>query len=94
MLLKFESPIADSELKYEIKACPKFESMEMEEFASSRELKSINSKEKNLVASKQLIILKEEKAGLEQQIEEKDEEVKRLTIELDTSNKSIYDKER
>lgn len=68
--------------------------MEMEEFASSRELKSINSKEKNLVASKQLIILKEEKAGLEQQIEEKDEEVKRLTIELDTSNKSIYDKER
>ena len=95
LLLKFESPIVDSsEVKYEIKACPKFESMEMEEFASSRELKSINSKDKNLVATKQLIILKEEKAGLEHQIEEKDEEVKRLTIELDTSNKSIYDKER
>ena len=67
---------------------------EVAQIAQSREMKSVNSKEKHLIATKQVVLLKEENNGLLQQIDEKDEEVKRLTIELDTSNKSIYDKER
>ena len=69
-------------------------SVEFENFASSREMKGINSKEKSTLALKQIVILKDEKSDLEQQLKDKDEEVKRLTVELDTANKSIYDKER
>jgi hypothetical protein len=76
-----------------MKSC-KYDNIEMEYFAQSREVKGINSKEKNSMASKQVVMLKDENISLLQQAEEKDEEIKRLTVELETSNKSIYDKER
>lgn len=76
-----------------MKSC-KYDNIEMEYFAKSREVKGINSKEKNNMASKQVVMLKDENISLLQQAEEKDEEIKRLTVELETSNKSIYDKER
>jgi hypothetical protein len=94
MILKHESPMNYGEYKQEgMKSC-QYDNIEMEYFAQSREVKGINSKEKNSMASKQVVILKDENFGLVQQVEEKDEEIKRLTVELETSNKSIYDKER
>lgn len=98
MILKFEAPMKGmkSDICKMASTSNDFDinSVEFENFASSREMKGINSKEKSTLALKQIVILKDEKSDLEQQLKDKDEEVKRLTVELDTANKSIYDKER
>ena len=46
-----------------MKSC-KYDNIEMEYFAKSREVKGINSKEKNNMASKQVVMLKDENISL------------------------------
>lgn len=97
MILKFEDPIKGMKKDYYVTDQSNdfnVKEMDMEHFAQSREMKGINSKEKNTLANQHIIILKDEKQGLEQQLKDKEDELKRMTVELDTANKSIYDKER
>lgn len=95
MILKFEAPLKSVKSDFSmVGSNSEYDSVDMEHFAQSRELKGINSKEKNTLSNKQMVMLKDEKADLESQLKEKDEEIKRLTLELETANKSIYDKER
>lgn len=90
MLLKFETPFKSFKTDQEM------DDMEshLASLAKSRELKLSPEDQINPYSEKQISNLKSDNQDLEAQLKEKDEEIKRLMVELDTSNKSIYDKER
>ena len=63
-------------------------------FAQSRELNLYAEEAKNPYTEKQICSLKTEKEDLETQLKNKDDEVQRLALDIETCNKSIHDKER
>ena len=86
MLVKFER----LKIKDEIK-----EDSDLERIKESRELDGMSKKVKgDPVLTQQISALNDERTDLEERLKLHIEEIKRLTIELDTANKSIYDKER
>ena len=85
MLIKFEFPFADVK--------PEFKS-ELEAIAISRQATIGSSLKSDMLTDKEVLSLKEEKVELEQRLKDAKEESKMLTVDLDTANKSIYDKER
>ena len=90
MLLKFESPFKNFKMEYEMNDME----AHMASLAKSRELKLSSEDQLNPYSEKQISNLKSDNQDLEAQLREKDEEIKRLMVELETANKSIYDKER
>lgn len=87
MLVKFERLKLKDELKEE--------DSDMERLKESRELDGMSKKVKgDPISTSQIRALNDEKTDLEERLMLHVEEIKRLTIELDTANKSIYDKER
>ena len=62
--------------------------------AITRQAQIGNGIKSDSLTEKEISSIKEEKIELEQRLKDSKEEIKVLTIDLDTANKSIYDKER
>lgn len=90
MVLKFETPFKNFKTDQEMDEAE----AHLASLAKSRELKLSAEDQINPYSEKQISTLKSDNQDLEAQIREKDEEVRRLMVELETANKSIYDKER
>lgn len=89
IVLKFEEPM--KQIKFDSYNMPE----SMDEYALSRVVKGFGQKsEYPIINEHQMTQLKTEKDELEQRLKDANDEIKRLTQDLDTANKSIYDKER
>ena len=99
MLFKFETPfggLRPSDIKREGISVD-FELTDLESLAMAREtdLESrLKSEGTPMLTEQQVMLLKDDKADLEQQLKEMNEELKRVNSDLETANKSIWDKER
>jgi hypothetical protein len=87
LLLKFEFPFEKVKLSPDVKS-------ELDMIAITRQAQIGNGIKSDSLTEKEISSIKEEKIELEQRLKDSKEEIKVLTIDLDTANKSIYDKER